>query len=125
MYNALREYGIGFTLFIHWAMYYFALFNNYMDWGFNGKISYDLQWCSLCILGIGIGYVFYKCMDDCNVDYLLACVFSFALRFVVICLKPWGFDDSTRCMIFCGIIMGFFCLYQLSNSKSKNRYFKH
>ena len=125
MYKFLREYGIGLSLLIHWLLYYFALFNNYMDWGFNGKISYSIQWGSLCFLGIGVLFTFAKCIDDCNLKYLWSCIFSFTLRGIIIVFKPWGFDNSSDTMIFCGLFMLGYFLIERSNKQTSDRYFKY
>lgn len=125
MYRFIREYGITATFVLHWLLYYFALFNKMMDWGMNGSLLYSIQWGSLPLLGIGVAVTFSKCIDDCNVKLLNACIFSMTLRFVVIVLKPWGFDSSSTVMIFCGVFMVVWFAIEFVNKKSKNRYFKH
>lgn len=125
MYKFLREYGISFSLLSHWILYYFALFNTYMDWGFNGKISYSMQWGSLCFLGVGVLVTVAKCLDDCNTRFLWACIFSFTLRGIIIIFKPWGFDNSSDTMILCGVVMTAYFLIEKSNKKTTDRYFKY
>lgn len=121
MYKFLREYGITAAFVIHWLLYYFALLNNVMDWGFNGKINYVIQWGSLPLLGIGISLTFSRCLDDCNVRLLGACIFSLTLRFVVIAFKPWDFVSSSTVMAICGLCLLFYFLYEYFYMKSKRR----
>jgi len=121
MYKYLREHGILTTFLIHWLLYYFALLNNTLDWGFSGKLNYSIQWGSLPILGIGVAITFSKCIDDCNVRLLNACIFSMAVRLVVIVLKPWGFDSSPTIMFICGFCLIFYFLYEYFYMKSKRR----
>lgn len=125
MYEVLRKYGITASFVLHWLIYYFALFNNFMDWGFNGKLSYSLQWGSLPLLGIGVAVTFAKCMDDCDVSFLWACIFSMTLRFIIILLKPWGFETSANVMIFCAIAMPIFFVIECVHKRSKDNYFKY
>lgn len=121
----LREYGIGFCFFLHWIMYYAALLNNCHYIEINPKLSYSLQWGSLPFLGIGITCMFIKFMDDCNVKYLFACLFSFSLRWVIIMFKPYGFEGSRNIMMLCGISMLAFFLIEKLFKRIPNEYFKH
>lgn len=121
MYGIIREYGITSTFVLHWLLYYFALFNRMMDWGMDGSLIYSIQWGSLPLLGIGVAITFSKCMDDCNVRLLNACIFSMVLRLVVIVFKPWGFDSSSTIMFICGIALIFYFLYEYFYMKSKRR----
>lgn len=120
-----KEYGIGFSLAVHWLLYYFALFNNHMDWGFDGRLNYSIQWGSLPFLAIAVLSILSKYFDDCNTKYLFACIFSLSLRMVVICFKPWGYEGSFNTMVFCGLAMIIFFTLEWSNKRSKNRYFKY
>lgn len=121
MYNLLRNYGITASFVIHWVLYYFALTNNAYDLGFNGKLCYSIQWGSLPLLGIGVGVTFYKCIDDCNIKMLLACIFSMTLRFIIIIFKPWGFESSNNIMFICLAAFAFYFPAEYLYNKSKRR----
>lgn len=125
MYKVIREHGIMATFLIHWLLYYFALFNKMMDWGVDGSLLYSIQWGSLPLLGLGVAITFRACIDDCNIKFLNACIFSMALRMVVIVFKPWGFDSSSTVMIFCGVFIILYFTIEYLNSDNKNEYFKY
>ena len=99
LYSLARHKGVFIAFILHWAMYFYALYNNYADNGYNYYFNSVIQKTSGYLLSIFLLIMFYFYKDDCNTKFLPICIATLTLRVIIEVFRIYGLENSGIIMI--------------------------